>query len=57
MKWINILSESPKEQGTYLTFGSIMGITTAMYFNNGSWSLSGITHWMYLPEEPKDIDS
>lgn len=52
--WNKTTEARPKDNGVYLTYGSVLGITTANYFGENNWSLIGITHWQFLPNPPKD---
>ena len=69
MKWISVKDKLPKTSGAKLVFVPLTDkplIQLAWYETKGSNNLSGwqlltqglcnkITHWMELPEIPKDI--
>lgn len=58
-KWINISDRLPKEGKRVLVFGDD-GVFSGCYRGENSWHcyedgyISGVTHWMELPQEPKE---
>ena len=69
MEWISVEDHKPEPWENYLvsSLQSIGGEIwrtphVAMYYENESWIsieaviLKNVTHWMPLPELPKDID-
>lgn len=65
-EWISVKDRLPEEyKGKYLCYIPGYGIGVASYFKyavwNGRWSLMGfsvkVTHWMPLPQQPKEEDT
>lgn len=65
MDWISVKDRMPEEDATYLVYGrNGYGVVCANYnyYNDGEWltcdDLTNITrfvtHWMLLPEPPKE---
>lgn len=68
MQWISVNDQLPEEGKNVLVFSGMIDvnnipiyeIATYRIFNNGScfvtgpYSLSDITHWMPLPQPPKE---
>ena len=60
-RWIPVKERLPEQNGKYLAFALEEGNT--MDFYDGHWMLCGtdyrrhVTHWMPLPELPKDGES
>jgi len=61
MKWISVEDELPKSPYDILVWNNVNRfIEVANYnsdeesFQNGSYCLENITHWMELPDEPED---
>lgn len=57
MEWISVKDRLPKN-GKYLVLSGFttdyeVGITTS-YYENGEWGIGSLTHWMPLPEPPKE---
>ena len=56
--WISCSERLPKRDGFYLayyTFADGRHACDMVYFNVGSPISSSITHWMPLPEKPKEV--
>ena len=58
-KWISVKDRSPEEEGLYLV--AVVNdherrySKTAWYHGHGNWFLhQKVTHWMALPEPPKE---
>ena len=58
-KWISVKDRSPEEEGLYLV--AVVNdherrySKTAWYHGHGNWFLhQKVTHWMLLPEPPKE---
>lgn len=68
LKWVKCSDRLPEETGTYLVFHEFGAIDTQMFskvrkqWNAFDWDypnaeenyMQGITHWMPLPEAPKE---
>lgn len=63
MDWISVNDRLPEDDATYLVYGrNGYGIVFALYYGDGEWltwdDLTNITrfvtHWMLLPEPPKE---
>lgn len=63
MDWISVKDRMPEDDATYLVYGrNGYGIVFAVYYGDGEWltcdDLTNITrfvtHWMPLPEPPKE---
>lgn len=55
-RWIPVTERLPEEDGFTLIF-TAHGHAGVCYFTNGWWGgygMDGITHWMPLPEPPKE---
>lgn len=55
-KWIPVTERLPEEDGFTLIF-TAHGHAGVCYFTNGWWGgygMDGITHWMPLPQSPKE---
>ncbi len=55
-KWIPVTERLPEEDGFTLIF-TAHGHAGVCYFTNGWWGgygMDGITHWMPLPQPPKE---
>ena len=54
-KWIPVAERLPEEDKTVLIFNKTMGLILFDWIHNNEWSCFGdATHWMPLPEQPKD---
>ena len=51
--WISVEDELPKENGRYLFYHDKIGVQLAYYYNDLSLD-KAVTHWMPLPEAPKE---
>lgn len=63
MEWISVKDRMPEDDATYLVYGrNGYGIGFAVYYGDGEWLTCDdltnitrfITHWMPLPESPKE---
>lgn len=63
MEWISVKDRLPADDATYLVYGrNWYGIVVAIYYGDGKWLASNdltnitrfVTHWMPLPEPPKE---
>jgi hypothetical protein len=56
--WISVKDRLPKTGGLALVYGSAGAMTVARYIAGNDWVVPGlfsiITHWMPLPEPPKE---
>ena len=60
MEWISINDRLPNSPGHYLAVADWMGVVEKAEFDGTSqWNVSfggsSVTHWMPLPEPPKDL--
>lgn len=64
-EWISTAERQPEESGLYLTYHAKRGVMTMDYSaNNEAWNAFDsedepkyaleVTHWMHLPEPPKE---
>lgn len=60
--WISVKDRPPEDGGRYIVWADDH-IETADYWGDGKWAnhdygvmISGVTHWMPLPEKPIDIE-
>ena len=51
-EWISVYDRLPDKTGCYLVV--LHGIVSVCYFCKGSFQSDVITHWMPLPEPPKE---
>jgi hypothetical protein len=63
MNWIKVSDKMPKKNEVVLLYGRLTGIITGWYDEpKGQWNTGGkfnlmldlCTHWMCLPETPKE---
>lgn len=57
-KWISIDERLPERNGRYLTHCNIEGqsLVCVLYYSRiGSFNEGTVTHWMPLPEPPKEV--
>lgn len=63
MEWISVKDRMPEDDATdYLVYGrNGYGIVVAIYYGDGEWLTDDltnitrfVTHWMPLPEPPKE---
>jgi len=53
-KWIPVTERLPKEEKTVLAFGTL-GVAWLDWRHDNKWCCyGGVTHWMPLPEPPKE---
>ena len=56
-KWIPVTERLPREQETVLTWGK-QGVILLDWRHDNKWCCFGdVTHWMPLPQPPKDGES
>ena len=59
-EWINVKDRLPEIGKLALVYGSCGAMTVARHVTGNEWGVSGIfsrvTHWMPLPEPPKEVD-
>jgi hypothetical protein len=54
-EWIRVDVSLPEEVGRYLAYHYYMDFIVVVYWDGKSWERGyNITHWMALPEKPKD---
>jgi uncharacterized protein DUF551 len=57
VEWINIKEKLPKDEGCYLCTVTLVDaiVVTVLYFKDNLFTLhDAVTHWMPLPEPPKE---
>lgn len=56
-KWIPVTERLPEKLRFVLVFSKFVKMETDCVSNDGNWySTPGVTHWMPLPEPPKEED-
>ena len=65
-KWISVKDDLPKEFGEPCIVYNGSSVQYGDYYSNGEWytpdcyeseEIRGVTHWMPLPEQPKEENS
>ena len=57
-KWIPVTERLPQKRHIVLVYSKIKGVCADFISNDGHWyTTAAVTHWMSLPEPPKEGES